>query len=821
MKRIFKSAFSLLIAGVVSFSASAQVNIGSDEDPHKGAILDMSASNNLGVIFPNVFLFDTGSFQLPQDPSRQATGMVVYNTNPDLAGSVGLYIWTGSEWKGLLKNGDITDCDPVAISIEGNKTGMAYNFTVNVTAGKPRYSYVWYREGQTAPVRENNNVMSSSDTYSTPVVGNYYCMVSNPCVTTPIKSNVVAIGEADEKIYISNGNGTYTDENGFLVKIGDDDKIGTQDDEKFVPVQSDLPGIFKDLAGNLVYAGADGIPGNADDGVLAPITTPLKKQNILFSVMYPAWTIINLNTSYQIELDFANGASSYTGQVLYLSDRPDLAAVNANGLLTVGNSEAPCNLAIVLEDGSVVQGIYNIRAVSPTLGGVNNTSIDIEQGAVKCIQPSLICNDLSNTIYNLKSLAYSINPSGTGSTITQGGWFHAGTPGTATVTVTATNISNATFTGTITVNIKNVAIFPPETLPYETASTNWANLDPAPVYAGGDGSAASPYKISSVRQMKKLSVDVTNEAAEASYQKFFEMTADLDFAGDNTVTSSLIGPFCGTFDGKGHLIKNLHIITNETNTGIFATLQYGEIKNLGREGGSITSAGGVSAGLVGTLADGKLKNCYSSASISGKSASGGLVGTVTGTSIIENCYNTGSISGTMQIGGLAGSTLWGGKNVIFINSYNAGYIVGSDKVGGLLGDINHSNGGNKQDLNMTNCFNFGDVTAKSNVNTVGSVLGTISETSPAIIEVHATTVYSSQNVAKANNGGIQKNNQPLGWGNGAGESLKNTILTANPTLKEDAKYSSAYSVSQAFAIELGQSFKYAPGGRTPKLAWEK
>jgi hypothetical protein len=46
------------------------------------------------------------------------------------------------------------------------------------------------------------------------------------------------------------------------------------------------------------------------------------------------------------------------------------------------------------------------------------------------------------------------------------------------------------------------------------------------------------------------------------------------------------------------------------------------------------------------------------------------------------------------------------------------------------------------------------------------------------------------------------------------------LVAANPTMLEDARYTTEYSQSTEFANKLGNAFKYA-NGRTPKLAWEK
>jgi len=60
---------------------------------------------------------------------------------------------------------------------------------------------------------------------------------------------------------------------------------------------------------------------------------------------------------------------------------------------------------------------------------------------------------------------------------------------------------------------------------------------------------------------------------------------------------------------------------------------------------------------VGSNAEGRIDNCYSSASASGGNYVGGLVGFNMGyefTSFITNCYSKGTVSGDESVGGLVG-----------------------------------------------------------------------------------------------------------------------------------------------------------------------
>jgi hypothetical protein len=87
-------------------SMNAQVTIGSEENPHPGAIMDLR-SDSLGLLFPKVSLSDVSTFQSEGDPD-DAIGMTIYNTNSntDNGYGMGLYCWDGSNWSMVGKKTD-------------------------------------------------------------------------------------------------------------------------------------------------------------------------------------------------------------------------------------------------------------------------------------------------------------------------------------------------------------------------------------------------------------------------------------------------------------------------------------------------------------------------------------------------------------------------------------------------------------------------------------------------------------------------------------------------------------------------------------------
>ena len=113
----------------------------------------------------------------------------------------------------------------------------------------------------------------------------------------------------------------------------------------------------------------------------------------------------------------------------------------------------------------------------------------------------------------------------------------------------------------------------------------------------GEGTAANPYKIQNVDDLKLLAENVNN--GEAYANTYFKLTANIDL--NNEPNWTPIGksglPFQGTFDGYGYQITNLKI-----------------------------SNGGQYAGLFGYTKGAVIKNCNVTGEINGYNHTGGIVG---------------------------------------------------------------------------------------------------------------------------------------------------------------------------------------------------
>jgi hypothetical protein len=115
-------------------------------------MLDLSPKSAVklgGLLLPNVFITNSdslptsliGSFSLAeQDYFPALQGMIVYNSNPDLSGGTGLFVWNGSDWK---RTGAVT----CTVVYKNSPNGTAAGKT-NSTALKAEI-YAIYNDGTT------------------------------------------------------------------------------------------------------------------------------------------------------------------------------------------------------------------------------------------------------------------------------------------------------------------------------------------------------------------------------------------------------------------------------------------------------------------------------------------------------------------------------------------------------------------------------------------------------------------------------------------------------------------------------------------------
>ncbi|MEN6308320.1 MAG: GLUG motif-containing protein, partial [Anaerohalosphaeraceae bacterium] len=204
-------------------------------------------------------------------------------------------------------------------------------------------------------------------------------------------------------------------------------------------------------------------------------------------------------------------------------------------------------------------------------------------------------------------------------------------------------------------------------------------------YSGGDGSVGNPYQIDNKADLLELG------ATPEDYGKCFILTSDIDLAGE-TFTEAVIAPdmdnyelgfqgfvFTGSFNGDGHIIKNLTIkATDKDYVGLIGYQDRGKVYKLGVENIDITGRGSV-GGLVG-YNSGTIIACYATDAVTGYTSVGGLVGENAG--LITACYATGAVTGDANGGGLVG---WHSSGTITACYATGSVSESSEAAGGLVG----------------------------------------------------------------------------------------------------------------------------------------
>jgi len=167
-----------------------------------------------------------------------------------------------------------------------------------------------------------------------------------------------------------------------------------------------------------------------------------------------------------------------------------------------------------------------------------------------------------------------------------------------------------------------------------------ASADPIPY----DGQTADgDYTISTATQLSQLANNLPSGGFSGST---FTLQNDIDASAELSAWGRPIGvvkgfdfwsnpavPFRGTFDGCGHIIRNLNVsCTKSSGWGLFGNVAGADIRNLTVEGtmsGSSCSTAGLLVGKVD--ADTTISNCTVRAEVAGCSAEvGAIIGCVSG-----------------------------------------------------------------------------------------------------------------------------------------------------------------------------------------------
>ena len=174
-----------------------------------------------------------------------------------------------------------------------------------------------------------------------------------------------------------------------------------------------------------------------------------------------------------------------------------------------------------------------------------------------------------------------------------------------------------------------------------------------------------------------------------------KLTADIDLAGyDWTPMNKLYG----TFDGDGHMVKNLYINSASYPLGIFGYLQSGaKVLDLGVTGNvtCTASSNAQAGGIAGYMNSGSsIENCYSSVNVNSKKHAGGIAGYTQGGAAITSCYASGKITtiaaNECYLGGICGSFYSNTNGATLTNCYSIATVTGTSGNASYLGGLTPS-----------------------------------------------------------------------------------------------------------------------------------
>ncbi len=326
----------------------------------------------------------------------------------------------------------------------------------------------------------------------------------------------------------------------------------------------------------------------------------------------------------------------------------------------------------------------------------------------------------------------------------------------------------------------------------------------------GDGTEEKPWELSNSAQFMWF----RNKREDDGAGTFYKLTADLDL-NHVELGAPTQKTFAGVLDGNNKTIYNVSCAVAGLSPRGLLCISSGTIRNLTLDGVSMNSPsnqGDVTGGLVGQMTGGSIVNCnVLNAELHAKYYVGGLVGKVTGTSTIENCrtstaegkslrttaaYNTsfavGGIVGqldadaatyaapiTLTITGCTNDSRVGGAPT---NMANAGGLVGfltskyEDKVEGRNKDIENR-------LKLINCTNNADISSDNADATkacaAGGLIGKTSRFKNILIEncVNRGTVNSASDAA----GGFMGRTLDAGSYRNVNLTIKNSVNYGNVT----------------------------------------
>ena len=216
--------------------------------------------------------------------------------------------------------------------------------------------------------------------------------------------------------------------------------------------------------------------------------------------------------------------------------------------------------------------------------------------------------------------------------------------------------------------------------------------------------------------------DLNNIRNNRSGKYILMADIDLSSATNWTPIGNEYSYFSGTFDGNGHVIKNLNIDKTSNYTGLFGYTSGAKIQNVGLENVNVKGSD-YTGGLVGYSNNTNIYNCYVSGSVQGNEYTGMLVGyfksgyiafTHTSGNVESSGTSTGGSVGEFSSGMIEKSFSEVNVKTTFV--YPNG-VAWAEYIGGLIGVLSAGT--------VANCYSNGSLTGKLKGGMVGANYSTI------------------------------------------------------------------------------------------------
>ncbi len=250
----------------------------------------------------------------------------------------------------------------------------------------------------------------------------------------------------------------------------------------------------------------------------------------------------------------------------------------------------------------------------------------------------------------------------------------------------------------------------------------------------GSGVENDPYIISTPSQLAYFRDSVNNGNSFAG--EYIKLEANLlitDITAETPTEWESIGntknPFCGTFDGGGHVISGLY------GGGLFGYIR-GSVKNLGITDSYITHGGGI-ADTASRDFDSDVVPVISGCFVTRSTVdSSGGIASYTGGYNIFDCVNDATVIGADDwVGGVIGQVAMGSMK----NCFNLGTVETESFCGGVVGNAFNSS--------YENCYNVGDIICSAEHGSFAAVSYDSSFTDCGVLEGTADNILYLSNIS--------------------------------------------------------------------------